>query len=129
LAVVIRISSELRDALLAQAAANPGQEVCGLLFGNDDEIAEIQSTRNISGAPHDSFEIDPTALIAAQRTMRIGGPRLIGCYHSHPNGMCEPSARDAEAATQIGWLWLIIGGGRLGLWRATDEGFAAIPLC
>jgi proteasome lid subunit RPN8/RPN11 len=129
LAVVIRISSELREALLAQADERPGEEVCGLLFGNDEEIVAIQSARNIAASPHDSFEIDPTALIAAHRAMREGGARLIGCYHSHPNGVCEPSVRDAAAATQIGWLWLIIGGGKSGLRRATGDGFVAIPLC
>jgi desampylase len=117
LAVVIRISSELREALLAQAAERPGEEVCGLLFGNDEEIVAIQSARNIAASPHDSFEIDPTALIAAHRAMREGGARLIGCYHSHPNGVCEPSVRDLEVMGAMDWVWLIIADGALALWQ------------
>jgi desampylase len=114
---MIRISSELRAALLAQAGEKPGEEVCGLLFGNDEKIVAIQSARNVSASPHDSFEIDPMTLIAAHRTMREGGPRLIGCYHSHPNGVCEPSARDLEVMEAMDWVWLIIAGGAITLWQ------------
>src|SRR3546814_6701011 len=50
------------------------------------------------------------------------GPAIAGCYHSHPCGPAEPSARDAAAAAPDGALWLIVGeiedGRAARLWRA-----------
>jgi proteasome lid subunit RPN8/RPN11 len=76
--------------------------------------------------PHRSFEVDPRALFAALRAERAGGAKLIGHYHSHPNGLATPSARDAAAA-EPGWLWMIVGGGEAGLWIA-EEGAAFRPV-
>lgn len=118
----------MRHELLALAAESPDAEVCGLLFGDDSCIAAIAPAANVSPSPGDSFEIDPIALIAAHRATRQGeGARLIGWYHSHPNGVCEPSARDK--AGEAGWLWLIIGGGKIGLWRSEADDLVPIPLC
>ena len=93
--MTITISRALHADLLALAAAEPEREVCGLLFGGSERIDAIQPCANVSENPADSFEIDPAALIAAHKDARAGGRRLIGCYHSHPNGVPEPSARDA----------------------------------
>lgn len=117
----VGISSGLLDRLLAEAAAAPAIEVCGLLFGDDRGIAGASACRNVADTPATSFEIDPAALIAAHRAMRSGGPRLIGHYHSHPGGQPDPSPRDAAAAT-AGDLWLILGAGEARLWRAVDGG-------
>ncbi len=119
----------MRAKLLALAAAHPGEEVCGLLFGDDAAITAIGPCANVAANPEDSFEIDPAALIAAHRATRGGGPRMIGWYHSHPNGVCAPSARDVAMADEDGKLWLIIGAGQIALWRAEQGGFIAIPLC
>ena len=126
--MTIRISSELRDQLLALAAASPDREVCGLLFGDDLAITAIRQTVNVSLSPHDSFEIEPAALIAAHRAMREGGPRLVGCYHSHPNGLCRPSLRDL--AVMRGGLdtWLILAAGELSLWRFDQNSAAAAAI-
>ena len=52
----------------------------------------------------------------------MGGPRLIGHYHSHPAGLAEPSLRDAEAADDLGRLWLIVAVQDAALWRAVAGG-------
>lgn len=117
----VAISSQLLARLLAEAAASPTIEVCGLLFGADDQIDAALGCRNVAASPATAFEIDPAALIAAHRAMRAGGPRLIGHYHSHPTGMAEPSARDAAAAVP-GDFWLILGAGEARLWRSVVGG-------
>lgn len=110
-------------------AADSREEVCGLLFGSPQRIDAAQRCRNVAANPADSFEIDPAALLAAHKTARGGGPAIVGCYHSHPGGSPEPSARDAAAAAPDGLLWLITGGGEARLWRAREEGgFAPIEL-
>lgn len=128
----VTISSELHDRLIGEAAASPGVEICGLLFGDATRIDDAAACRNVAARPGNEFEIDPGALIAAHRAARTGGPQLIGHYHSHPFGKAVPSVRDAEAAGE-GDLWLIIGAGDVRLWRAVAGGtlldrFEAVPL-
>lgn len=118
----LRISRALRAQILAEAAAHPEHETCGLLFGTADEIVTAAPCANVSPEPTHMFEIDPVALIAAHKAERGGGPRLAGCYHSHPNGRAAPSARDAEAARGGSLVWLIVAGGAITAWRNDNEG-------
>ncbi len=119
---VVEISSRVLHAIAAEAAAAPGREVCGLLFGADGRVTDHLPCANVAAHPRDSFEIDPAALIAAYRAERAGGRRIVGCYHSHPSGRAEPSGRDAEAAGVADWLWLIAGGGEIRGWRVVAGG-------
>jgi proteasome lid subunit RPN8/RPN11 len=114
--MVVHISSALLDAILAHAASAPGVEVCGLLFGTDRAIESVVATSNVHADPAGHFEVDPTALIAAHRTERAGGPRLVGHYHSHPSGSSAPSREDVRS-TEEGRLSLIVGGSAVGLYR------------
>ncbi len=116
------ISSGLAARILAEAAARPDQEICGLLFGDPANIADAVATDNVAEAPATRFEIDPAALLAAHRRARGGGPPVIGCYHSHPTGRAEPSRRDAANAVPDGSIWLIAAGDALTAWRAVPQG-------
>lgn len=120
--MTVRISSAALQQITADAAASPDAEICGLLFGSDGFVERAEPCANVAPDPSHAFEIDPVSLIAAYRAMRCGGPRLVGCYHSHPRGAPEPSPRDAAAANPDGWLWAIIAGGRLDLYRAVADG-------
>ena len=117
-----RISRALLDRLLAEAAASPTREVCGLLYGGPGDIRAALAAVNMSSHPTDSFEIDPAAVFAAIRAERAGGPGVIGHYHSHPRGPARPSARDAAAALEPGRLWLILGAVGATAWRAVPGG-------
>ena len=85
-------------------------ECCGLIEGVREEASvraiAAHATRNIAEGD-DRFEIDPAEHIAILVSLRHGGTEIVGCYHSHPNGKCEPSARDMEAAFGDNFLWLI----------------------
>ena len=120
----IGIASALIDRILAEAAADPSHEVCGLLFGGEGGITGAVAAANVAGNPASAFEVDPVVLFAAIRAERAGGPRLAGVYHSHPNGSAEPSVTDAEMA-QDGHFWLIVAGGMASLWRAVPGGRVA----
>ncbi|WP_425230142.1 M67 family metallopeptidase [Sphingomonas sp.] len=110
------------DEILAAAAASPGAEICGLLLGTPGHVMQARSCRNVATEPAAAFEIDPTALIAAHRAARSGGPAIAGCYHSHPGGLPQPSLHDAREAEPNGWLWLIVGPGNARLFRAVQHG-------
>lgn len=118
----VMLSSALHAQMLALAQAAHPHECCGLLFGDDATIRRIQPAANVSDAPDRAFEIDPAALIAAERAMRQGGERLIGHYHSHPNGRAEPSPCDATSAAADGRLWLVIAGPAITGWHAQSAG-------
>lgn len=108
-------------------------EVCGLLLGAAGRIETIQPAANVAPDPTRHFELDPTVLIAAHRAARVGGPAVLGHYHSHPSGVAEPSRTDAESSVPDGSLWMIIGGGVARVWRAEPHSavkarFTEIPL-
>lgn len=123
--MTVRISSEAAAAIRAEAVAAHPHECCGLLLGAvADAIDRAVPARNVAADPASTFEIDPAALIAAERAARGGGPMLLGYYHSHPNGRAEPSARDRADAAADGRVWIIAAGEALTAWRAVDAGGA-----
>jgi len=124
----MKIDAVLLREIEARALASSDVEVCGLLLGDDGRIEAAPATANVAERPADSFEIDSAELFAALRAERAGGPRVIGHYHSHPNGSTEPSARDLAAA-EPGKLWLILGNGPSRLWLMTATGFVERELC
>jgi len=99
---VLLLPQSLRAQIFAEACAAHPRECCGLLEGSAERITALHPTRNLAGEP-DRFEIDP---IEQFRLMREGR-RIVGCYHSHPGGRAEPSPRDAQCASEVGFLWLV----------------------
>lgn len=103
--------SDLRRMEAHARAALP-RECCGVILGGkmgaDWRAFGIEESRNIAPeACRDRFEIDPVLLLRLQKAARAGGPRMIGVYHSHPNGLAAPSQTDLDLSWQTGFLWLI----------------------
>jgi proteasome lid subunit RPN8/RPN11 len=120
--MTIAISRPLLDAILADCRRDATVERCGLLLGQGGAITGFVPAANIHPEPQRHFELDPAVLLAAHRQSRSGGPRLLGHYHSHPQGMAAPSAADAAAADADGRLWLIATAGDWTMWRAVADG-------
>jgi proteasome lid subunit RPN8/RPN11 len=114
----VAIASGVEKQLLAAAAAAAPDECCGLLLGSESRIETAVPARNVAADRSRSFEIDPAVLLRTHREARGLGQQVIGHYHSHPNGMAEPSNRDAARAVEDGQLWLIIAAGALTAWQA-----------
>jgi proteasome lid subunit RPN8/RPN11 len=110
----------LCDAIVKAAKAAFPRECCGLMEGLQDgetfRATALHPARNLAGEA-DRFEIDPADHIAAAKAARSRGHRLIGCYHSHPDGPAQPSVHDRAHAAEENFLWLIAatGDGRLEL--------------
>lgn len=117
-----RITSHVRDAILAHAAREGHREACGLLLGQPGDIVAHIETSNVAAQPERGFEIDPTTLLAAHRDARGDGGAVVGWYHSHPNGRGEPSATDAARAVEDGKLWVIAAAGGITGWTAGRDG-------
>jgi desampylase len=126
LVVIIRISRAALDAIHADARACRPNECCGLLLadGAPDKIDHVLQAPNVAATPETRFEIDPQLLVNTYRAQRKGGPKVRGCYHSHPSGDATPSATDASMAGDSGQLWLIVGQGDVPprLWRVQPGG-------
>ena len=117
-----------RDSLLADLAARPRVEACGLLLGTCDDrgwrIAATAPLRNTANSAT-FFEFDPAELL--DHDLRHGAA-IIGVYHSHPGGPARPSPTDLgqmRAEAEAPWVWLILsprGGAPLGApasgWRS-----------
>lgn len=121
MADTVAIEKGIVDEVVARARATSA-EVCGLLLGTPGRITGVAHCRNVAATPATSFEIDPAQLIAAHRHARSGGAALIGCYHSHPGGVPQPSRRDADDAGTDGWLWLIVADRSIACYRVRAGG-------
>jgi proteasome lid subunit RPN8/RPN11 len=116
--------------MLEHCRASLPNEGCGLLLGQRDgdaaEIVFALPARNILASPH-RYEIEPEAVLAAERRARATGQLLLGAWHSHPDGPPEPSATD-RAEAWPDWCYLIAGfagddAPRLRAWRLVGEHF------
>lgn len=100
------------------------KECCGLIWAdknNLSQIREVELAHNIAVDPYKFFEIDSKALFAAARKNRTGNKKLIGYFHSHPNGLKQPSEHDAAAADDQ-MIWLIIAGEEVSAWQCSGYG-------
>jgi proteasome lid subunit RPN8/RPN11 len=107
---ILVLPQPLRRRIVDEARAALPREACGLVEGVRDG-GEIRATAihpvpNLAEEP-DRFDLDPAQHIALLRDLRGSGREIVGCYHSHPNGRAEPSARDRAGAFEDGFLWLI----------------------
>ena len=122
------IAHRVYQRLLDEAHRADPLECCGLLLGIDGRIDTVLPTRNVHEAPATHFEIEPQALIDAHRLERVGGPQLMGYYHSHPVGDPYPSLTDRAMAAGDGRIWAIIAlPGQITFWRDALSGFVALP--
>ncbi len=118
----LQISRTQRQQLLDWAREAYPNECCGLLLGKAGKVEQVKLTQNMASAPLGEFEIDPSALIAAERSARQGGPAILGYFHSHPNGAEEPSPKDTDMAADDGRKWVIIAGGNITCWTPVSGG-------
>ena len=104
-----------------EARAALPRECCGLIEGvrGDLRVVALHPARNLAQRP-DAFEIDPAEQFRLMRALRGSERTLIGCYHSHPYGLPEPSPRDVAGGAEEGFLWLVVG---VGARRATFGAF------
>lgn len=118
----LKLSRQQRQLLLDWAEEAGEDECCGLLLGQFGSVERVELTKNVAEKPNSNFEIDPFALIFAEKASRNGGPEILGYFHSHPNGRNTPSATDASSAVANGRCWLIVAKGEVTAWRPVGNG-------
>lgn len=131
---ILQLPPSTLQRLLRIARRDHPQETCGILVGRRiagrGYVKHAVEGRNIAfGDQRTTYQLDWPTLFATIRACRAAGDEIVGFYHSHPNGSCEPSRRDLETA----WLehsYLILGApyhdvASAASWRVTenDDGF------
>lgn len=109
---MITIAREaLRQIVDAAEAAYPG-ECCGLIVGRLLPNGTVEAIRAHPSAnlrkQNKQFEIDPRLWVDLARALGRGPLKVVGLYHSHPDGPAQPSAIDLEAAWGEELVWLIV---------------------
>ncbi len=137
---MIAITRSLLATICHSAEAAYPDECCGLLVGREDraggiEVSRIAPSANLAADRRHRFEVDPALYLTLKRASPGAAERLVGLYHSHPDGAAVPSAHDAAAAWEAGWIWLIVpvrrrrAGAPAAYRLATPGGpFEAVPL-
>lgn len=117
------------EGMVEQARKELPRECCGLLGGLDENIDRRIGCRNALASER-AFSVEPEELIAAFRTLRQEGRRLLGIYHSHPTGEGEPSLSDfSEHLYPEALCWIISFQEAAAVVRCfewTDGGFAEV---
>lgn len=141
---VILTGAQLGELAVLAEAAFP-REACALLVGDERlRVTQIVPARNLAATPEREFELDPAVQFAVMRCLReqaaretngTNRQRIIGHWHSHPNGRAEPSAQDAAMIYDRSLVWLIsaVQDGKAGpptAWQPNEaaDGFTPLPL-
>ncbi|MBM3203695.1 M67 family metallopeptidase [Candidatus Woesearchaeota archaeon] len=102
-------------AMLHHVQQQPEQEVCGLVGGRGGKALSYYPVENVAACRSNRFSLDEVGQIAAMKTMRIRQEELLGIFHSHPEGLVEPSVMDEALSGYPEALMLIGSAGTRGV--------------
>lgn len=99
------IDHNLHMEMIQHARSEHPFECCGILLGQQSahqaSITHIIKATNIATEDRKkNYQIDWQTLVDTVRATRLGSDRIIGFYHSHPDGSTQPSRIDRDRA----WL-------------------------
>jgi proteasome lid subunit RPN8/RPN11 len=110
--MILVSAAQLAEIAQLAEAAFPS-ECCGLLVGVGQRtirVTELVPAPNLLADRHDDrFELDPKVRIATELRLRGTHRRIVGHWHSHPDGSALPSATDLAQAFEPDLIWLIAG--------------------
>lgn len=73
----------------------------------DIMLTDYVESLNRAENPTIAFVIDPLTHIMLQKAARLKGERVLGVFHSHPEGEALLSETDKKNATYSNFLWMI----------------------
>ena len=108
--------------LMGVAACAYPHECCGLLIGEGDSeilVSDLRESANMTENASTEFMIDPQIQFDALRSLRNADRRVVGHYHSHPNGNPLPSDADMKRADgEDVWVIIPVARGKAAMPRA-----------
>lgn len=99
----IYIDNKLQQEMIQHARNQHPFECCGILLGQQSDHQAtinriIKATNIATGDQKQNYQIDWRTLFDTVRATRIESDRIIGFYHSHPDGSTQPSRLDMDSA-------------------------------
>lgn len=82
-------------------------EGCGLMAGRQQCVQRLYHVENILHSPV-AYKMDPRQQLEAMLAVENAGLRLLGIYHSHPQGPETPSRDDVTRATYPEVAYVIV---------------------
>ena len=109
---MLLLSSSILEAMVAHCLDSHPLEACGLLSGmpvegGQAEVRGLSSAENVSASAR-LYEVEPRALLEADRQAEESGQQLIGVYHSHTHTDAKPSPTDIRQAPDPGWHYVLV---------------------
>lgn len=109
---VLRIRKKFLTEMVAHALEEYPLEACGLLAGTvgGTGMAEVRSLHRTDNTARSAriYEVDPRAMLRADREAEAGGGQLIGVYHSHTHTDAKPSPTDIAQAPDPDWHYVLV---------------------
>ncbi len=110
-------------------------ECCGILLAQGEELSTVSCAlpgeNTETEHPQQRYSLGHQAHIRAVEREASSDDRIVGYYHSHPDGGTQPSRCDTTQAV-VGVIYLImgIGGGLIewATWRLVGNHFVREPL-
>ena len=95
---MIWLTDEQARTITQHALGAAPCEACGLIGGRGSQAYVIVPVDNIAANPHNTYYMDPAALVETLFRFEQQGLSLIGIYHSHPGSEPVPSPVDIQQA-------------------------------
>lgn len=105
------LGRELIATLETWAAQAYPEEACALIVGRGEPATALRlvACANVAQDRRRRFEVDPDARIRLEVALRGTDERLVGIWHSHPDGPARPSATDAAMVYEPDLFWVVTG--------------------
>ena len=98
----MKILQQALDSVLFHSQLCRPRECCGILMTQDDETSQVDlvfwGENTDADRPESRYELDHRSHIKAVEMECLGAARIVGYYHSHPDGASRPSRRDKGKA-------------------------------
>ena len=104
---MIKIPRKIHNDLIAHAREGFPLEVCGILGGTGDTVAEIYRMVN-TDASNEHFMMEPKEQFAVVKELRAKNLGMLAIYHSHPDTPARPSEEDIRLALTPGVSYIIV---------------------
>ena len=109
---MLRIRKKFLTEMVAHALEGYPLEACGLLAGvvagvDNAEVRSVHPTDNLAASAR-IYEVDPRAMLRADREAEAEGGQLIGVYHSHTHTDAKPSPTDIAQAPDPDWHYVLV---------------------
>jgi proteasome lid subunit RPN8/RPN11 len=133
-AFMLTITSAALGIIQAHARSAYPEECCGILVGRPGKgIEDALPAQNLAPSNRATrYNLDPRAILHAEKDAQSRGLEIVGFYHSHPDHGAIPSATDATLAWET-YCYLILpitaeGPALPRVWRFVESHPEEIPL-